>query len=99
MTKKLMLSPTFLSTPPQLKINEFKAFAFIDSDQVNAYEELGFDVTIDDEVNQIYYAEFIHDDMVTLNCIYDECINRDVEFILEYDNEYYNMDEVKTSLY
>jgi len=98
MSKKLMLTPTFEPQTLKLKINEFKAFAFIDESQIPNYLELGYNIEIDDEVNNIYYAEYISDDMVNLTLIHDEAATLNTDFHLEYEGVIYDMDEVKQAL-
>ena len=91
---KLNLNPIHNESTMSLNINEFKCFAFIDQDQINKYSKLGFTIEIDDEVNQIYYAEVVSSDLLTLQYLVDECKYYDIEFHVEYDDVMYDMEEV-----
>jgi hypothetical protein len=91
---KLNLNPVHNESTMSLNINEFKCFAFIDQDQINKYNKLGFNIEIDDEINQIYYAEVISTDMLTLQFLYDECKYYGIGFHVEYEDEIYDMEEV-----
>lgn len=91
---KLNLNPVHNESTMSLNINEFKCFAFIDQDQINKYSKLGFTIEIDDEVNQIYYAEVVSSDLLTLQYLVDECKYYDIEFHVEYEDEIYDFDQV-----
>lgn len=91
---KLNLNPVHNESTMSLNINEFKCFAFIDQDQINKYSKLGFTIEMDDEVNQIYYAEVVSNDMLTLQFLYDECKYYGIEFNVEYEDVIYDMEEV-----
>ena len=91
---KLNLNSVHNESTMSLNINEFKCFAFIDQDQINKYSKLGFTIEMDDEVNQIYYAEVVSNDLITLQYLFDECKYYDIDFLVEYDDVMYDMDQV-----
>lgn len=82
----------------KLIINEFKLFNFIDECNIDFYKLLGFKIEIDDEINKIYYIEFIDNDLLNLQMIFDECENMNLDVICEYEDKTYNFDEFKLLL-
>jgi hypothetical protein len=94
--KKLNLDTTINHNTLTLDLNSnFKLFAFIDEELISKYELLGFNVEVDDEVNNIYYAEIISNDLLLLNHVYDECIELNIGFHTEYEDIMYRFDEVE----
>ena len=82
----------------KLIINEFKLFHFIDECNIDFYKSLGFKIEIDDEINKIYYIEFIDNDLLNLQMIFDECENMNLDVICEFENKIYNFDELRELL-
>lgn len=91
---KLNLNPVLNESTLSLNVKPFKCFSFIDEDQVNSFVMLGFNGEVDDEVNNIYYVEYISKDLVTLEYLYSECMLLGIEFKVEYEDEIYDFDKV-----
>jgi hypothetical protein len=73
-----------------------KLFDFPDNnDDVRSYKELGFNVVIDDEYNEVYYAEmsFKGYDWMAVLWTLIECKNYNLSPTLEYKEELYDFDE------
>ena len=84
------------SLPNPNSTDSAKLFDFPDNnDDVRFYKELGFDVVIDDEYNEVYYAEmsFKGYDWMSVLGILIECKNYNLSPTLEYKEELYNFDE------
>jgi hypothetical protein len=70
-------------------------FYFIDSDfeLIKKYKKLGFEVDIDDEVNEIYYVYMNLNDYDLLNVfnVCEECYKENLDLYINIEDELFNL--------
>jgi len=67
----------------------YKVFAFIGVEQINEYTSLGFTVSIDDVINEVYAAEKTINNRDELKQLHEECKQKNIDFHIEHNGESY----------
>lgn len=70
-------------------------FQFINSDLISKYRNMGFKVTADDPINDVFYAEMNfegYDDMAIFAVI-DDCLAEKLDCNLQYEDDIYSLKE------
>ena len=69
-------------------------FAFVDANYkvLSEYQKLGFNIEIDDAVNNIYYVEMdlSNYDMLNILAVLDDCIQNNLGIAIQIDDQFYN---------
>jgi hypothetical protein len=72
-------------------------FYFIDSDfeLIKKYQKLGFEVEIDDSVNEVYsiYMNLTNFDLLNVLNVCEECYKENLDLYVEIEDETYNLRE------
>jgi hypothetical protein len=72
-------------------------FYFIDSDfeLIKKYQKLGFEVKIDDSVNEVYsvYMNLTDFDLLNVLNVCEECYKENLDLYVEIEDETYNLRE------
>ena len=72
-------------------------FYFIDSDfeLIKKYQKLGFEVEIDDSVNEVYsiYMNLTDFDLLNVLNVCEECYKENLDLYVEIEDETYNLRE------
>jgi hypothetical protein len=70
-------------------------FSFIDSNEIDVYELLGFKIEVDDALNQIFSAELdLSDyDLLALLAVLEDCEREGIYPNLEINDNIYNFEE------